>query len=91
MDKETDLLARAFREFVENIARLNAHGDRLEDGAEVVWDDSYAQAQLWEIIYNARLIAGTCPTNASAHHTPHRRATPHADCVKTYPDAAFDK
>jgi len=90
MDKELESLGDAFRNFVRNIARLYAHGDRLKDGGEVVWEDSYAQAQLWEIIYNARLLSGACPSDGSAHYTPYRRVNPHPNCVTTYPDATLN-
>lgn len=89
MDTEAEVQARAFREFARNIARLNAHGDQLKDGTEVVWDDHCAQAQLSEIIGSAQLLAGTLPEQYESFHSPHRRAKPHPDCVRTYPDAAF--
>lgn len=91
MAKYEELLERACLEFARNIARIPAHGDRLKDGAEVVWDDQYAAAQLWEIIYNARLLSLDGPINGSAFHTPTRRATPHADCIPTYPRETMDE
>lgn len=90
MDNESTEEARAFRQFVRNIACLNAHGDQLKDGQEIVWDERYSQAQLWEIVHSARLLAGTGPSNTSAFFTPMRRAAPHDSVVRTYPDDAFD-
>jgi hypothetical protein len=74
---------QAMNEFVRKIACLNAYGDRLNNGEEVVWDDNFAAAQLWEIIYNARLLTGACPADVSAFHTPTRRANEHLNCVST--------
>jgi hypothetical protein len=91
MARNAEVLGRTCLEFARNIARINAHGDRLEDGTEVVWDEQYAAAQLWEIIYNARLLSLTGPTNGSAFHTPTRRANSHVDCVRTYPHDSPDE
>ncbi|TCV90086.1 hypothetical protein [Sulfurirhabdus autotrophica] len=90
MARDAEVLGRACLEFARNIAQINAHGDRLEDGTEVVWDDKYAAAQLWEIIYNARLLSLTGPINGSAFHAPTRRADAHVNCVSTYPRGFFD-
>ena len=86
MDREAESQTQALREFARNVARLNAHGDRLKNGDEVLWDGAYAPAQQWEIIQSARLLTGTGPNNTSAFHTPTRRVEPHASCVRTYPD-----
>ncbi|GCB02948.1 hypothetical protein PSUB009319_05790 [Ralstonia sp. SET104] len=91
MDYDSAEEAHALRQFVRNIARLNAHGDRLQDGQEVVWDERYSLAQLWEVISSARLLAGACPSNTSAFFTPMRRPAPHHNVVRTYPDDAFDE
>ncbi len=77
--------AQALREFIKNIARLPAFGDRRKDGTEVLWDETYAPAQLWEIIYNTRLLSGAFPSDSSAFHTPDRRVADHPECVATYP------
>jgi len=90
MDNESAEEVRALRQFARNIACLNAHGDLLQDGQEVVWDELYSQAQLWEIISNARLLAACGPTNTSAFLAPVRRAASHHMVVRTYPDDAFD-
>ncbi len=84
MARTPELEAVAYHEFTKAIACIYAHGDRLEDGTEVVWDENYASAQLWNIIYNARLLSGDCPENTSAFYTPNRRANSHAECVDTY-------
>lgn len=79
--------ALVFREFIINIAQLPAFGDRREDGTEVLWDETYAPAQLWEIIYNARLLSGAFPSDSSAFHSPNRRVADHPECVATYPSS----
>ena len=81
--------AQTNRDFFKNIAKLPAFGDRRRDGSEVLWDETYAQAQLWEIIYNARLLSGTGPADTSAFDTPTRRVADHTDCVKTYPKSVL--
>ena len=91
MPRNAELLGRACLEFARNIARIKAHGDRLGDGTEVIWDDQYAAAQLWEIIANARLLSLSGPNNTSAFHTPTRRATSHVECIRTYPIGFFDE
>jgi len=90
MDNESAEEVRALRQFVRNIACLSAHGDRLQDGQEVAWEGDYSQAQLWEVIASARLLAGSGPRNTSAFHTSTRRPAPHHNVVRTYPDDAFD-
>lgn len=70
-----------FEKLVDTIAGLGAHGDRRRDGSEVTWPAGYAEAQLWEIIYTARLISTQIGGDISAFHTPTRRAQPHSDCV----------
>jgi hypothetical protein len=71
-----------FEKLVDAIAGLNAHGDIRNDGTEVLWPDGYAEAQLWEIIYAARLISAQDKNDISAFHTPTRRAVPHPECVQ---------
>lgn len=86
MDSKFEHRAQLLHEFVRNIGRLYAHGDRLKDGSEILWDANYAAAQLWEIIDNARtLYPGSMPENVSAFYTPRDRPNGHAACVKTTP------
>jgi hypothetical protein len=82
----TDADARKAMALVRNIARLAAQGDRSKDGGEAVWTGKYAAAQLWEIIYSARLIAPADALDGTAFHEPWNRPDDDGDCVRTFPD-----
>lgn len=74
-------MKNAFEKFADAISEIGAHGDYRADGTEVIWPPGYAEAQLWEIIYTARLISTSDNQDISAFHTPTRRAAPHEDCI----------
>jgi hypothetical protein len=87
METKGELELKQLRQFVQNISNLLAHGDRFNDGSEVVWVEGYADAQLWDVIYSARLLdqSGTDDPRISAFHTPTRRSNDHELCVRTLP------
>jgi hypothetical protein len=91
MVRNADNLKYACYEFAQNIARINAFGDRLSDNTEILWDEKYAAAQLWEIISSARLLSLAISEDGSAFYTPTRRPAPHPNCVKTYPHKSMNE